>query len=261
MAKSISIETARFIPSVLEMFNSPKAVSALFVMLDDQELSIRIEAVRSLNKMRLAFPNLNMRKRDVINKINEESNIYLQTLSAMHTQVLLGFHTKKPLEVNADKSVVDARKSLMTLLESRLESHLERIFGLLGLRYPPEEMSQAFEAIQSEHQDKRLNAIEFLDNLLESDLKRILIPIVEVSIVDTVNENVLRNLNLKVMGEFECFSMILNGNDTRLKLAVIYLIGQLKEKKYVPQLMKLSEHNTQKISDFAKDSLNKIQGN
>lgn len=256
--KSIEIDALRFVPSVIEQFQSPKAVSSLFTMLDDEDLSIRLEAVRSLNKIRIAFPNLDMRKRDVIDKINAESKIYIQTLNAMHTQVIINYHRKSgttPDQIDLE----DARKSLLRLLESRLESHLERIFGLLGLRYPPEEMDKAFEAIQSGQTDARINAIEFLDNLLEADLKRILIPIVEMSIIDTVSEAVLRDMNLKVLSEFECFTNILDGNDTKLKLAVLYLIGQLKDKKYEAVLKKMMDNPNLKIRDFATQALQEMR--
>ncbi|KAA3642533.1 MAG: hypothetical protein DWP98_13780 [Bacteroidetes bacterium] len=247
-----------FIPSVLELFENQKAVNELFKLLDHEDLAVRLESIRSLNKIHSNFPTLNIRKRDVVDKINTECKIYLQTLNMMHTQVLVSFH-KKDKKALPNISLEESRKSLMKLLESRMESHLERIFGLLGLTYPPEEMSKAYEAIQSEHADMRIYAIEYLDNLLEGNLKRLLIPIVEISILDSISEEILHDLDLKVMGEYECFKLILNQNDTKLKLAVIFLIGQLKDPRYKALLKDLLLDKNLKIRDYANNALMQLE--
>ena len=247
----IHTESLKFIPSVLELFNSQKAVAELFVLLDHNDLAVRLEAIRSLNKVQINFPELNIKRRDVVEKINAESKIYLQTLNMMHTQLLVGFK-KNEIAQSQNSELAEARRSLMILLESRMESHLERIFGLLGLSYPPEEMNKAYEAIQGEETDMRINAIEYLDNLLDGDLKRILIPIVEVTGMDSISEDVLRDMNLKVMREFECFSLILKRNDAKLKLAVIYLIGLLKNPQYKSILEELKTDPNEKIRHFAR---------
>jgi AAA family ATP:ADP antiporter len=252
--KEVPLNSLHFIPSVLEQFESQKAVAELFLLLDHEDLAVRLESIRSLNKIQAHFPLLNIRKRDVIEKINRECKIYLQTLNMIHTQVLVGFHNK---DKNSQPSIelVEARQSLMKLLESRMESHLERIFGLLGLTYPSADVSKAYEAIQSEQTDMRINAIEYLDNLLEGDLKRLLIPIVEISILDSISEEILRDLDLKVMGEFECFKLILKRNDNKLKLAVIYLIGFLKDPRYLPLLKELEQDSNAKVRDYAHNAL------
>jgi len=255
--KKVSQNALHFIPSVLEQFESQKAVAELFVLLDHEDLAVRLESIRSLNKIHAHFPLLNIRKRDVIDKINTECKIYLQTLNMLHTQVLVGFHNKDKSSLPS-MELVEARQSLMKLLESRMESHLERIFGLLGLTYPSAEMSKAYEAIQSEQTDMRINAIEYLDNLLEGDLKRLLIPIVEISILDSISEEILRELDLKVMGEFECFKLILKRNDTKLKLAVIYLISHLKDARYQPVLKELLQDSNSKVRDYAQNALAKF---
>jgi len=252
----IDKDSLHFVPSVFELFNSQKAVSELFLLLDHPDLAVRLESIKSLNKIQSSFPELNIKKRDVIEKINQECRIYLQTLNMMHTQVLVGFRNNdKSFTENSELSL--ARKSLMKLLDSRMESHLQRIFGLLGLSYPPEKINQAYEAIQSEQNDVRMNAIEYLDNLLDSDLKRLLIPIVEISILDTISEEALNELDLKVMREFECFSLILKRNDSKMKLAVIYLIGLLKDPRYVELLKQLKSDSNTKVRDYAMEALKK----
>jgi len=75
----------------------------------------------------------------------------------------------------------------------------ERIFRLLGLIYPPEDIYRAFLGLNSSERDVRATAIEFLDNLLESGLKKRLLPVIddEVPIEDKLRAIGLRSLGLE----------------------------------------------------------------
>jgi AAA family ATP:ADP antiporter len=146
----------------------------------------------------------------------------------------------------------------MELLERRLESVLQRIFNLLELRYSQDDVRMAYRGILSDEQEKRTNAIEFLDILLNPDLKNILIPIVEATILDTSSEEVIENISKNRMSEFECFESILTGKDVRLKLAVLYLINKTGDAKYVRLVAPFIDHKDDGVRDFAKNALEVI---
>jgi AAA family ATP:ADP antiporter len=148
---------------------------------------------------------------------------------------------------------------LIQLLEKRLDRNIERIFRLLGLRYPLDDIMIAYKGIQSEKDDMRLNSLEFLDNLLEPNLKKVLIPIVETAMLETISEAAIKNLNLKIPEEYDCFQLLLNGKDVRIKLAVLYLIGELKEVKYEALVRNATYSRHPKVKDFALTILNSLQ--
>ncbi len=153
---------------------------------------------------------------------------------------------------------MEARKSLIVLLERRLDGNLERIFRLLGLKYPFDDILNIYQGIQSKKPDMRINALEFLDNLLETNLKRVLVPIVETALLDTISEEALKNLNLKIPDEFQCLSMLLAGKDVKINLATLYLIGQIKDKKYIPLVANFTNSKNPKIKSFAKQAHNEL---
>jgi hypothetical protein len=64
-------------------------------------------------------------------------------------------------------------------LDERLQHTLERLFRLLGLRYPPREIYAAYLAIQGKCQQAASTALEFLDNILDRDIKRYLLPLLD----------------------------------------------------------------------------------
>jgi len=243
----------------MENFNSQRSIEALFELLNDVDLSIRIEAVRSLKNLKGSFPELIFNIKKIDRHILKEGGVYLNTLSAMYTQIIINYRRKQkksPKEHSTREEKM--RRELIDLLEKRLVINLELIFGLLGLKYPSEEISFVYNGIHSSNPELQTNAIEFLDNLLESDLKRILIPVVETIVLDSNSEDALRSLRLSIPDEKECFEILLEGNDQQIKIAVLHLIAQLDNKKYVPIIEEYSKSENITISTLATETINKI---
>ena len=111
----------------------------------------------------------------------------------------------------------------------------------------------------SDKQEARINAIEFLDNLLTGDLKRRLLPIIEESALDVSSEEELQKIKHKIPTELECFQLLLEGNDLKAKLAVLFLIKHQKDPKYLPIVKKYVVSDDIKIRTFAKDALEALQ--
>ncbi len=213
-----SSELLRLIPSLAEGINAPEAVSFLFAMIGHTDVSVRLAALQSLLVLRKQFPNLYISEKETIKLIINETHLYKNTLGNLYTQ--------KRLEVQDEQPTQQARQALTTLLERRLDGTLERIFHLLGLRYSPSQINPVYEGIKAHNPDVRFNAVEFLDNILETDLKKILIPIVESALIDPASDAAILRLNVKAPSEEDCFDQLLKGRDEKIKLAVIRVIGE-----------------------------------
>ncbi|MGB6152193.1 MAG: Npt1/Npt2 family nucleotide transporter [Pricia sp.] len=250
----VPLETCRFIPAALQNFPSQETVRSLFRLMEDTDLSIRLESTRALSDIRKNHPKLKFDKYKIVALIYEECKLHHRTLSAMHTQIIISYRnrTKAKREISVEER--DARSSLLELLERRLDAGLERIFKLLGLRYPQQDIEIAYEGLISDKKETRTNAIEFLDNLLTGDLKRTLLPIIEESVLDTASDEVLQKIKHRVPTELACFELLLNGNDIKLKLAVLYLIKQQQDEKYVPLVMKYIKSDDPKLRTFATEA-------
>ena len=81
-----------------------------------------------------------------------------------------------------------------------------------------------------------MNAIEFLDNLLEPSLKEILVPIAETSLFNPVTEEVIRNLSVPIPTEYDCFKLLLEGQNLEIKQVVERLIRLLDQATYLELL-------------------------
>lgn len=128
-------------------------VNELLEMLDNEEL--RPEAVRELYRRRSYLSDLEFAEEKIERILKAEIKAY----------------RKRAKHKKEDAIAAEAQQSL------------ERVFRLLGLLYPPADIYYAYHAITSGSMHLKANALEFLDNVLHPDIKRSLIPVIEVSVI------------------------------------------------------------------------------
>ena len=248
------IPVTRLIPMAMQSFYSKEAVHQLLLVLTDKDHTVRLEVVRSLSAIRATHPQLKFNRYKVVSVIFDECKLHHQTLSAMHTQIIISYRNRSKSKKEIGDAERDARTSLLELLEHRLEAGLERIFKLLGLRYQQKDVAIAYEGLLSHKQEAQHNAIEFLDNLLTGELKRKLLPIIEDSALDISSEEELQKIKHKIPSELECFKLLLQGNDLKVKLAVLFLIAQQKEPRYLIIVEKYINDIDPKVKSFALEA-------
>jgi len=256
--KLLPLSVIRFIPMAMQSFYSKEAVHQLLSILTDNDLTVRLEVVRALSAIRSTHPQLKFNRYKVVSVIFDECKLHHQTLSSMHTQIIISYRNRTKSKKEIGDAERDARTSLLELLERRLDSGLERIFKLLGLRYQQKDVAIAYEGLLSQKQEAQHNAIEFLDNLLTGELKRKLLPIIEESALDISSEEELQKIKHKIPSELECFKLLLHGNDLKIKLAVLYLIAQQKEPRYLSIVEGHLNDADPKIRSFAMEACEAI---
>ncbi len=253
--ESIALDDAVHVIAVIEKFASQKAISSLKKLTDNTEHSVKIEAIEALKRLKWKYPNLYIKDRYIIDKVLDECHLYLNTLSVIHSQIVIQYKKKDYLNENLE--VIEARNGLMQLLEQRLDRQLQRIFRFLGIKYPPNDVEPILNIILNGKEEQRIHAIEFLDNILDNQLKKELIPIAESILVEAISEEKIKKLNLKILSESECYRTLLERKDSKLKLAVLYLIEKTKDPKYVPLVELVINDTNEKIRNKAFEILNK----
>lgn len=233
------------IPSVLERLDAQETVIALLSFLDSKDVNLRLESLRALNTMKQNFSQLKIEKDEIVGFIITESKMYKTTLGVLYKQ-------NEKLHLDENEAIVFARQQLIELIERRLDGTLERIFRLIGLRYPPEDVIQVYNGIKSIHRDVRMSSVEFLDNLLEPSLKKTLIPIAESAWFERISEDMLATLEVRVPTQKECFEQLLQGRDVRLKIAVFKLLEALQMPELNTIVVPLLDSPVDKVREAAK---------
>ena len=246
----------RGIPRVLFLMGDQKAVDMLIQNLVIRDLAVRYEVINALYQLRLNFPYLKFRATNIVKRIFDEANDYVNTLTFLYSQAKA--NSKLTNEQSNDEQIKKAQELLVDTLEQRLDHNLERIFRLLGLAYPPEDIENAYAGIKSNKPDVRINAVEFLDNLLEMNLKKVIIPIAESALVDAMIEDSVKTLGLKIKSEFECLVTLLSSEDSRLQIHTLALVGQLKDDRYLPFISGLLNNPDKEVREMARFAVRKM---
>lgn len=254
--EQIEVDDAVQAIAVIEKFASQKAVNTLMKLTEGTEHNVKIEAIEAIRRLKWKHKNLMINDRFVIDKVLDECNLYQNTLSVIHSQIVIQYKKKSQNVVLTGED--EARNGLIHLLEQRLDRQLQRIFRLLGIKYPPNDMDPIFNSILHGKEEQRVHAIEFLDNILDNQLKKELIPVAESVLIETISEEKIKKLNLKVLSEEECYLALLKRKDLKLKQAVLYLIEQTADKRFIPLLELSLNDNNIRIQEKAKAILSEF---
>jgi ATP:ADP antiporter, AAA family len=154
------------VPRALKLIRTQRSVDALVAAIGHGNLAVRASVLKALNSLRINAPKLDFHQNFVNEYILVEARGYFELNAAL-------------------ASFIDYRKPgsaaglLARTIEQRLSDSIERLFRLLGLRYPPGEIYSAYLAYKSRRGEELSTALEFLDNTLDKDLKRVVLPMLD----------------------------------------------------------------------------------
>jgi len=197
---NVSIDIRREIPQVLFRIGTPAAAAALVDNLLQGDTVLRFRVISGLNKVYELRRNLTL-DREVI-----ETVMVAEVMGHYRSYQILG----------KLKNATDE-----TLKES-MSRELERIFRLVKLLFPSIDMQNAYFGIQSTNPSVRSNALEFLDNALNPQLRSLLVPLIdsEVSFQERVRL-ADRLLGLAVHTHEEAVAVLANSEDPWLKSCAV----------------------------------------
>jgi AAA family ATP:ADP antiporter len=162
------IAIRRHIPRVLRLVADQRSADVLLRCISQRNLILRAAALRALSRLRETAPGLDYGPAFVTKQILDEAKNYYELHAALSS--LRGQTNRR-----------SAAGLLVLSIEERLQQTLERLFRLLGLRYPPKEIYAAYLGVHRRRRDQYAAALDFLENVLERDLKRVLLPLLEDS--------------------------------------------------------------------------------
>lgn len=203
----------RTLPRVLGRIATPEAAGILVRNLPHSSLEMRFQILKALNRIRRDHPEVPIPGEVIDREILQEAKRYYAFLSSAQAD---------------SASEGPGRTLLVRTLEERLDQSLERLFRLLGLRYPPEEIYDAYQAVRSSRAQRRAAALEFLDNTLEGPLKRVLLPILEESSWDRLQPLAKEHFGLDALSPEQCLGELIGSDDRWMKIVALYRAAELQ---------------------------------
>jgi AAA family ATP:ADP antiporter len=238
--ETMPVPVRRQIPRVLHRVPHQRSVDTLMSALEVEDLSVRSSVLRSLNKLRESHPKFSYGREPVMHQILKETRYYYEMSAAV-----------APFKEHAEGS---AARLLVHTLEDRLRLSLERLFHLLGLRYPPREIYAAYVALgEGLKSDKATAALEFLDNVLEREVKRIVMPLLDDSLRVAQTGRELYGIEEKDV-ETALRDLIRSG-DSWLTACAIATAAELKAHQLAPEIVPLSRRAGTEVGMVARSAL------
>jgi len=207
------VEIRRELPSVLVRIGTPLARQVLIEGLLQVDVTLRYRIVASLNKLQDVHPDLRV-DREVVDLL-----IAAEIAGHYRSYQVLG-----PLRTQLKQN-----DPVLQALRRSMEQELERIFRLMALLYRGSALHDAYVGLRSTSSAMRANALEFLDNVLVPDLRRVLVPLLDSQV--TVEERIAiadRLVGAPVANAEEAVATLLASGDAWLRSCAVYAVGALQ---------------------------------
>ena len=258
-AEDLRDNVKQYLPKVVQAFNTQGAIRILIRLLRSRDVVIRYEASKSLIKLRSKNKKLFFNKRLFKTEILNESKYYKETLDAIASiQNTIKQSENDVVEKDSDTEVLIAREGLIDVLDEQLELSLKCIFKLLSLVYDETDIEVTYSGLFSDIKEARVNALEFLDNLLQNQLKASVFPLIEYSVIEN-NDIDLSALKMNVLPEKLYVSLLMKKRGKRIKLELLHLIKELNDKSYISLVTPLKKHSNKEVKFFAHDTLESLK--
>ena len=137
-------------------------------------------------------------------------------------------------------------------IEERLKGTLERLFRLLGLRYPPKEIYSAFRAVSRKQHEEATAALEFLDNTLERDIKRILLPLLDAP--EHLHEHGKELFGVDVRSAEDAIRELIRSHDPWLVACAMAAAAELGMRNLAPEIHQAAEESQEEVLEVARSA-------
>jgi AAA family ATP:ADP antiporter len=163
------LEVRARIPKVLSFFGEQEVAEFLLGSVHAATPRLDMSLLKALNRMRALFPEITFQPERVLALIEAECERHAR-LRKIH----------RAISASAERGgQIDPVVSLLTKATGeRLDEGAQRVFRLLALIHSPTDIQAVFFNVTS-RPALRASAVEFLDNLIQPELRALVLPLVE----------------------------------------------------------------------------------
>ncbi len=221
------------IPGVMSKIPSAETVRLLIENLKTAAPGLRQAIIRALNALRNNYPKLEFPKDDIAAAISKEASSYY-TAYQIAEKLQDGNERRQFLQKAVDEKIFKSR---------------ERIFRLLALLYAPQDIYNAYQSFISGDRNLVANASEFLENEVDRDIRKNILPIIEgTDIVDRAK----RLFNVNIPSEEAGVINLLQGDDPWLAACAIFENADNPSENILAEIRKLDNAKDALIRETAK---------
>jgi AAA family ATP:ADP antiporter len=234
---SCPIDVRRAIPAILVTVATPAAAHVLLDNLLERDTTVRSQIVSALNK---------------IHQVHPEIEMDTQMLETVLAAEIMG-HYRSYQILEALRVPGSSDESVMRALGESIQQELERIFRLLGLLYPHLDLQSVYFGLQSANVTVYDNALEFLENVLKSQLRGMLVPLLDGKVSPKERAAIAERLvRTKVENREQAVAELVASDDPWLKSCGAYAIGTFGIKSLEVELKECLGHPDPLLRETAR---------
>lgn len=202
----------RHVPSTLGLLPYPASVDALLKALDDPDGFLRFKAVAALERLHGDNPALPIDAAVISKHVLNEAARAFNSLTLHHNLFVAGG--------------VDSRCLLARALSEKRARAMNRTLNLLALNHPPTDIAAVRYAINDPDAKLRSRAIEYLDNLLDGDVrKRVMLLVDEMPAEERIRKgNVMYRTRTRDVED--TVAQLLHDEDQSIASAAVLLVEE-----------------------------------
>jgi AAA family ATP:ADP antiporter len=234
---SVPLEVRRAIPPILVSIGTPAAAQVIVDNLLERDTALRFQMISALNK---------------IHRLHPEIALDMQLVETVLAAEIMG-HYRSYQILEALRLPEHSNEPVLHALHESIQQDLERIFRLLGLLYPHLDLHSVHFALQSNDAKVYDNALEFLESVLKSQLRAILVPLLDGKVSPkeraAIGERLVR---AKVESREQAIAELVGSDDPWLKSCGAYAVGMFGMKSLAGELGRCLEHPDPLLRETAR---------
>jgi HEAT repeat protein len=227
----------RQVPRALRLIHDQRSVEVLFKSIGEKDVGIRTAVIKALNRLRESAPQLSFGASPVTQQILDEAKYYYE----LNAQLA-------PLR--SDGRTHPAASLLARTIEARLSQTQERLFRLLGLRYSPNEIYNAYLAIYRRKPGEISAALDYLDGVVDRDLKRVLLPLFDLP--ERLPEHGHSLFGIEVKSGEAAIRELVHSGDAWMSACAMAAAAELSLKGLAREIASVGEHAGAETAQVAR---------
>lgn len=206
---SVEREVQKKIPGIFLYMSDRSSVECLIDLLEHPDPVIRYHVIKVLNKLKNRHQKLLANHVKIRAALKEEARQYFELLAIKSYQ-----RTDIPDNI------------LVTALTEKMDQSVERLFRLAGLIHHQEDLYRSYLALHSGDKENQDISIEFMDNILKKEFKKILWPVIDKKSEEERLKKGRQLFDLPISNFEDSMKRLLKGDDIWLKVCAIFSVSK-----------------------------------
>lgn len=241
---SKSIEVREEIPGIFVKIGRQQSVEILQEMLNEANPRLRYKVIKALNKLKRQGRRFKFDEERIQEILQKESREYFELLAIKMVQ-----KTDIPNNI------------LIISLKEKMDQTKERLFRLVGLLHDQQDIYGSYLALRSSSEDARAASVEFMDNVLENEDKKFILPIIDMPDEEERMEKGRDLFDIRINGYEDAMLELLNGGDIWLRACALFSISKDCPASLQQHLREAADNDSPELIKETADYVLKRNGN